>query len=83
MTHEIVEPEPHSKGNPGQGWNQLPRWIQIPFGGILAEPSAWARHPHLTTYSQINGVPLSAVHTTGGDTRWPDKLNWHPGLFVG
>jgi hypothetical protein len=29
MTHEIVEPEPHAKGSPGQGWKQLPRWIQI------------------------------------------------------
>jgi hypothetical protein len=29
MTHEIVEPEPHSKGNPGKGWKHLPRWIQI------------------------------------------------------
>jgi hypothetical protein len=27
MTHEIVEPELYSKGNPGQGWKHLPRWI--------------------------------------------------------
>jgi hypothetical protein len=29
MTHEIVHPEPHSTGNPRDGWKYLPRWLQI------------------------------------------------------
>jgi hypothetical protein len=29
MTHEIVEPEPHSKGTLGDGWKYIPRWLQI------------------------------------------------------
>jgi hypothetical protein len=29
MTHEIVHPEPHAKGNPGDGWKYVPRWLQI------------------------------------------------------
>jgi hypothetical protein len=29
MTHEIVHPEPHSKGKPGDGWKYVPRWLQI------------------------------------------------------
>ncbi len=29
MTHEIVAPEPHSKGNWGNGWEYIPRWLRI------------------------------------------------------
>jgi len=29
MTHKIAEPEPHSMGNPGQGWKHVRRWVQI------------------------------------------------------
>jgi hypothetical protein len=29
MPHEIVHPEPHSTGNPGNGWKYVPRWLQI------------------------------------------------------
>jgi hypothetical protein len=29
MPHEIVHPEPHSTGNPGDGWKYVPRWLQI------------------------------------------------------
>jgi hypothetical protein len=29
MTHEIVAPEPHSKGNWGSGWEYIPRWLRI------------------------------------------------------
>ena len=29
MTHEIIAPEPHSKGNWGSGWGYIPRWLRI------------------------------------------------------
>jgi hypothetical protein len=29
LTQEIVHPEPHSKGNPGDGWKYVPRWLRI------------------------------------------------------
>jgi hypothetical protein len=29
MPHEIVHPEPHSTGNPIDGWKYVPRWLQI------------------------------------------------------
>jgi Ni/Fe-hydrogenase subunit HybB-like protein len=29
MTHEIVDPEPHSKPKFGAGWEYIPRWLRI------------------------------------------------------
>jgi hypothetical protein len=29
MTHEIVDPEPHSKPKLGDGWEYIPRWLRI------------------------------------------------------
>ena len=29
MTHEIIAPEPHSRGNSGAGWEHIPRWLQV------------------------------------------------------
>jgi hypothetical protein len=38
MPHEIVEPEPHSRGHHGTGWNYVPRWLQfvLVIGAIAA-----------------------------------------------
>jgi hypothetical protein len=29
MTHEIVDPEPHSKPRFGGGWEYIPRWLRV------------------------------------------------------
>ena len=29
MSHEIIAPEPHSRGNWGAGWEHVPRWLQV------------------------------------------------------
>ena len=29
MTPEIVAPEPHSRGNRGNGWEYIPRWLRV------------------------------------------------------
>jgi hypothetical protein len=29
MTHEIVEPEPHSRPKFGDGWEHIPRWLRV------------------------------------------------------
>ena len=50
----------------------LDRHMPGPGGIELAgqmRASGMNRSTPIVIYSQINGVPLSAVHTTGGDTR--------------
>jgi hypothetical protein len=34
MTHEIVNPEPHSKLRFGAGWEHFPRWLRIVVSAI-------------------------------------------------
>ena len=34
MTHEIIEPEPHSKPRFGGGWEHIPRWLRIVLSAI-------------------------------------------------
>jgi hypothetical protein len=29
MTHEIVEPEPHSRPKFRDGWEHMPRWLRV------------------------------------------------------
>ncbi|MGB8540844.1 MAG: hypothetical protein WCD49_04320 [Candidatus Acidiferrales bacterium] len=29
MPRQIIEPEPHSTGHHGMGWNYVPRWLQF------------------------------------------------------
>jgi hypothetical protein len=29
MTHEIVDPEPHSRPKFGDGWEYIPRWLRV------------------------------------------------------
>jgi hypothetical protein len=29
MTHEIVDPEPHSRRKFGAGWEYIPRWLRV------------------------------------------------------
>ena len=29
MTHEIVDPEPHSRLKFGEGWEYIPRWLRV------------------------------------------------------
>jgi hypothetical protein len=29
MTHEIIAPEPHSRGNWAAGWEHIPRWLRV------------------------------------------------------
>jgi hypothetical protein len=29
MTHEIIDPEPHSKPKFGDGWEYIPRWLRV------------------------------------------------------
>jgi hypothetical protein len=43
MTHQIVHPEPHSKGNPGDGWKYVPRWLQIVLWIIAAQSPSVGR----------------------------------------
>jgi hypothetical protein len=34
MSQEIVDPEPHSRGNWGSGWEYLPRWVRLSLWAI-------------------------------------------------
>jgi hypothetical protein len=34
MTHQIVEPEPHSKPRFGDGWEHIPHWLRIVLSAV-------------------------------------------------
>jgi|GEM_PF-5077883 len=60
MTNEIVEPEPHSRGNPFKGWNYVPRWLQN--CSVANRGGRHAPYPISPSLTLIRRVPSLSIH---------------------